>query len=248
MKYSVLTYNFGGYDKVRKPESVSKEVEHVVVSNPKKDSSNWLKTLHVKTHPFDFTSSEWVIVMDSSIQIMQDLSPMIEYCKENGIEAMFISSPYSTTWEKEIYPNAVWKKRNPNLMKEIAWLKLNFKECRLNIESMFYILHRTELTQRLFKRIDERNKELMKTGSEPRPSQVVYSAVVANEFADEVKTGKIAFMSTYQIRGAGTMMKMFLHNSDKSVPLVKCREKVDILGMDYEPVSFAWLDKKEDKT
>ena len=44
------------------------------------------------------------------------------------------------------------------------------------------------------------------------------------------------------------MMKMFLHNSDKPVPLVKCRDKVDILGMDYEPVSFTWLDKKEDQS
>ena len=257
MKYSILTYNFGGYDNPRKPQEVSEKVEYVFVTDAKTSPAPFIKKSldikgtplakcqYVKHHPFEFVSSDWVIVMDSSIEIQHDLTPLVEYCQEKGIEAMFISSPYATTWKTEIKPNPVWQKRNPNLKKEIDWLWKTFHDERLNIEGMFYILHKSELVNNIFSSICSHCDDLKKHGSDPRPCQVIYSGTVANEFADEIKTGKISFMSSYQIRGSGTLMRIYQHGSNRKFSDLKCRDKVNIIGIDYEPVTFKWLDRVE---
>ena len=253
MKYSVLTYNFGGYDLPRKPLETSPDATYVFVTDSprapspfirktdKKEKTPWLNTIKVKTHPFDYTDTEWVIVMDSSIEIVHDITPMVEFCDKNGIEALFISSPYNANWMAEI-EQTLWKKRNPKVDVERKWLRENFVDWRLNIESMFYILKKTELTKRLFGEINRRNEELAKLGSPPRPSQVIYSAVVANEFTDEVKSGKISFMTSWQIRGGGSLMRIYNHGSSTpNIPL-ECRKSVNIIGADVKLHEFSEMD------
>ena len=254
-KYSVLTYNFGHYDLPRKPKEINPNVSYIFVSDANnvpspfvlkrdtKEKTSWLNTIKVKTHPFDYVDTDWVVVMDSSIEIVHDISPIIEFCEKNEIEALFISSPYNINWMAEI-DQLHWKKRNPKINIEREWLDKNFKDRRLNIESMFYVLKRTDLTIKLFGEITKRNEELAKLGSPPRPSQVIYSAVIANEFADDVKSGKISFMSSWQIRGAGSLMRVFQHGKISPNPPLKCRDEVNIIGSNTKLYEFRDLDNK----
>lgn len=260
MKYSILTYDFGNYDVSRPPKEVNPDVSYVFVTdkdNPKEpfkkkilninERNPLFKCQYVKHHPFEFVDTEWVVVMDASIEIQHSLDPIVEFCKDNDIEALFVSSPYATTIGQEMV-SPTWtrlrKVNNAQRKIQLEFMK-QFKEQRLNIEGMFYVLKNTDMTKRLFESVVSKCKELRKRGSLPRPCQVLYSATVANEFKDEVNSGKIAFMTSWQIRGGGTMMKIYEHGRNCPIPVMKCRSEVDILGKITRPYDFKQFDKND---
>lgn len=258
-RYSVLSYDFGGYDLPRQPKEINPLTSYIFVTDKDRPPSPFVKKVletdeknpllncqYVKHHPFEFVDTDWVVVMDSSIEIRRDLAPIVEFCEGNGIEALFVSSPYAVTFNKEMYsPTWTAARKMPQKQREIELEYLEkFKEDRLNIEGMFYVLKRTQMVERLLKSIADKCNELLRLGSFPRPCQVLYSATVANEFQNEVKSGKIAFMTSWQIRGGGSMMRIYGHGSNGILPAVKCREEVDILGKTIRPFDFKEHDPK----
>ena len=256
MKYSILTYDFGRYDLPRKPKETKPEISYVFVTDKDvpptpfktkklavEDKNPLLNCQYVKHNPFEFVDTEWVVVMDSSIEICQDITPIVDFCEKKGIEALFVSNPYSKTWKDEMNVK-LWNRRNPNVEIERKWLLENFKEFRLNIEGMFYVLKNTEMVRRLFESVRNKCEELKRMGTIPRPCQVLYSATVSNEFKNEVKSGRIAFMTSYQIRGAGTMMRIYDHGKNRPLYTMDCRTEIDILGEIVRPYEFREFDRR----
>lgn len=264
MKFSVLTYDFGRYGKPRPPKEIDECAEYVYVTDVDEPPSPFVrKSLkagcgsplldcqYVKHHPFEFVSSDVVVVMDSSIEICRKMEPLVDAFLELDADAMFISNPFATDFMKEMN-SRTWMPENKRCTAkqreiELEFLK-RFDEVRLNIEGMFYILRKCDMTDRLMNSIVGKCDWLLKAGGIPRPCQVLYSATVANEFKDEVENGKIAFMSSWQIRGNGTLMRTYNNHHAGNVPNrpMSCRITANILGREVTLHEFRELDRIAD--
>lgn len=92
MKYSILSFSFGDYEKLREPEEIDEECEYIFVTDNKKlksdkwnivylnetfkDMNSITKTFYVRYHPFDFVNTDTVIILDGSMHIIKSLSKL----------------------------------------------------------------------------------------------------------------------------------------------------------------------------
>lgn len=84
-KYTLLTFNFNGYDS-RHSHYYSNNFDYILVSDKESESpwtvkypehirnmDDWEKSLYVRYHPFEFTDSDIVIVIDGSLIITKGI-------------------------------------------------------------------------------------------------------------------------------------------------------------------------------
>lgn len=91
-KYTILTYNFNGYDKLREPLICSPNADYVYIIDHSLKSTNWTvgidkklvnknpiySSYYVRYHPFEYTKDDIVVVVDSSIQIKDSLDDIVQ--------------------------------------------------------------------------------------------------------------------------------------------------------------------------
>lgn len=97
-KYSILSFNFGNYDKFREPEEIDPECEYIYVTDNKDykssiwnvkilsnflDKSPLFKSFYVRYHPEEFVSTDKVIIIDASMQIHKSLKPIMASFQES---------------------------------------------------------------------------------------------------------------------------------------------------------------------
>lgn len=99
--FSVLTYNFDGYEIVREliPETMNPNAEYIYLTNDRSlKSETWTmkyidypsdtKTgfgavCYARYHPFDYVNSDIVFKIDGSIEIRADITPLINFFIKN---------------------------------------------------------------------------------------------------------------------------------------------------------------------
>lgn len=104
IKYSVLTFNFGGYENFReiKPEVYNPNVEYVYLTDNRDiTSTTWnVKYLDIPSEclstfefvyklrysPFDYVTNDVVLIIDGSVEINMDLGFLIQHFIDNGYE------------------------------------------------------------------------------------------------------------------------------------------------------------------
>lgn len=108
-KYSVLMYNFGGYELFRDLHfNISSDIEYVYVTdNDNLHTDKWnvvvdkkllgkptiYSTFYVRYHPFEYVHSDVCIVMDGSMWIRNDLVPVISgFAKSSSILGVMIGT------------------------------------------------------------------------------------------------------------------------------------------------------------
>lgn len=114
--YSVLSYGFGGYEKIREVQNPDSDVEYIYVTDdPNASSETWQivydptleglsnydKVYKVKYHPWDYVSSDIVFRMDGSVQILQSLHPIISHFNNNNLDIEIMVHPYRSTVMRE---------------------------------------------------------------------------------------------------------------------------------------------------
>lgn len=86
-KYTILSFSFNGYDKLREPLFVDPEAEYIYVTDRPVKSKHWTVVVDyqlvnknpiyasyfVRYHPFQYATTDVVFVIDSSIQIKDSL-------------------------------------------------------------------------------------------------------------------------------------------------------------------------------
>jgi hypothetical protein len=91
-KYTILTFNFNGYDMIREPLIIDQNAEYICISDTHQESKNWkvivdekltnknpiYSSYYVRYHPFEYVNTDTVIVVDSSIQIKDQLNSFID--------------------------------------------------------------------------------------------------------------------------------------------------------------------------
>lgn len=109
-KYSVLTYVFGTYEKLREVKcDIEPDVEYICVTdNENLKSNTWKiivdhnldgkgvfdKCFSVRYNPFEYVSSDICIRIDGSIGIFKSLTPLVNAFNESECDALFMLHPY----------------------------------------------------------------------------------------------------------------------------------------------------------
>lgn len=105
-KYSVLTCNLGGYDLVYEipQKAINDEIEYVYVTDDNSIKSetwrvvyennlvgdNFDKCYQIKYDPFKYVSTDVVLVIDGSIEIIKDVMPIFELFDKYGYDAAVV--------------------------------------------------------------------------------------------------------------------------------------------------------------
>ena len=90
--YSIVSFNFNGYDILREPDVKSSNCDYQYVTDATITSDCWTPIIdmklvntnpiyssyYVRYHPFEFTDSDTVVVLDSSIRIKDSLDDIIQ--------------------------------------------------------------------------------------------------------------------------------------------------------------------------
>ena len=105
-QYSVLTFVFGNYERLRDPLEVSPHCEYVAVTdNPSLTSNIWnikylpsefdgadgfTKSFFVRYHPYQFVSTNICVVMDGSVLIKRSLDYLVYKFVQSKCECSFM--------------------------------------------------------------------------------------------------------------------------------------------------------------
>ena len=114
MRYTVLSFNFNGYDSVRTPRRVDPEATYIMVTDREFDNPVWKPVIdeklvgkdpiyssyYVRYHPFEYADTDLVVVLDASIQINDLLTPIIARFLESGSNYLTMLSTYDTDEQK----------------------------------------------------------------------------------------------------------------------------------------------------
>lgn len=110
--YTILSFNFGDYDILREPKVVDPNAEYVYVTDRPTKSTHWkvivdpklanrhpvYSAYYVRYNPFEYVSTENVILLDSSVQINDSLAPIAEDCFAHDYTVMLTN--YRTDEDK----------------------------------------------------------------------------------------------------------------------------------------------------
>lgn len=92
VKYTIISYNFNGYDKLREPLIRAQNASYIYITDHSLKSTNWTvgidkklvnknpiySSYYVRYHPFEYTKEDIVVVVDSSIQIKDSLDDIVQ--------------------------------------------------------------------------------------------------------------------------------------------------------------------------
>lgn len=204
MKYSILTYNFGNYEPLREPKEIDKDCEYILVTDNKKIKSNVYKikylskkfdnytpiskTFYVRYHPFDFVTTNTVIILDGSMQINKSLNNLYtafinSKCDiaagcwigvVNNIEGMF-----------DYWLNHRGYDYNDYLKNKAFLLALNFTSCDIFHETGYLIINKN--TKNLDFLVDtfESLKQVSKSNNDlNRLDQTIFNAMLYKIYSE----------------------------------------------------------------
>lgn len=114
MKYTILSFNFNNYDKIRTPMRADSDVNYVMVTDRELNNPVWKTVIdeklvgkdpiyssyYVRYHPFEYADTDMVVVMDASIQINDRLDPIIDDFVASGSKYLTMLSAYDTDERK----------------------------------------------------------------------------------------------------------------------------------------------------
>lgn len=164
MKYTVLSFNFGGYDLVREPRNPDPDADYVYVTDNVPDgTSSWrfvvdkslpADPLHasyfVRYHPFKYAKTDIVVVVDASVQINDSLSPIVDEFVDYGADYM----PMLTSYGSDDVKMKIFQKMGRVNDEDIAKLNYFVEEMgqshwKGSIGCAFAVFKATEATARL---------------------------------------------------------------------------------------------------
>ena len=117
MRYTVLTYIFGNYEKVHEVREKDPDADYVLVTDdPQLKSDTWRivcdqmldsmtpieKCYQVRFQPFGYADTDIVVRLDGSIGINQPLKPLIDEFESGSFDRCLMIHPTRNTFDKEL--------------------------------------------------------------------------------------------------------------------------------------------------
>lgn len=202
-KYSILTFNFGNYEVFKEPEVIDKDCEYVYITdNPNLKSNIWkiiveerfkehtpyYKSFYVRYHPFEYVSTNTVIVIDSSMKIKKNLSNVIDDFNNKNNDIGLLLMPFHDN--KPFEEIKVWYSQLRRLSLQQANLLVNLykhynmENYRGGIDAGFKIVKNTEKIKELHEMVWEHILFLHGDSDICRLDQVVLSLLFYKNFSN----------------------------------------------------------------
>ena len=235
-KYSVITYVFGEYEKIREVLEVDEQAEYICVTdneNLKSDTWNIIvdhdldgkgvfdKVFSVRYNPFKYCTTDVCVRIDGSIQVKKSLSPIVDSFIESGDDCCYMLHPYRNLIKLEY---AIWAKYRAfpmeNIAKHIAFLAnmgYDFNTKGL-IELTFSIVKRDFINDNINRMTYAAMKYLGDEKDIDRLDQTVISVIIDRFF----RAANIFWVTEEIIHS--DYLQWYGHNSDIEIPIY--REKV----------------------
>lgn len=200
-KYSILMYNFNGYEIMREPLETDPECEYVYVTdNPTLTSNVWKiivdknldgmspfdKCDYVRYHPFEYLSTDICISIDGSTLINKSLNPIYKMFIDGNYDAAYtlnIWQQYLTNDYKTFVDTRGYSPDQAN--RALAYLlnigRWNFKY-KGYLELYFRIIRNTKQNRELDSMVYTILKELGEPNKIDRLDQPIYAYVLQKYF------------------------------------------------------------------
>lgn len=122
-KYTVITFNIGGYEVLREIEHKSPDAEYIYVTDDRSITSrtwdvryidnpypedNFYTCFHIRYNPFDYASTDVVLKIDGSLQILDNIDDIIDYFNKGAYDICLEVHPERYTIAQEY---DVWCKK-----------------------------------------------------------------------------------------------------------------------------------------
>lgn len=232
LKYTVLTYIFGGYERVHEVKVKDPNADYILVTDdPTLTSKTWRvvlateldglsvfdKCYAVRFFPFAYADTDMVVRIDGSIEIRQSLMPLIEEMERGRYDRCLMIHPHRNKISEE-YDVWVKTRRYPREQaKRCMWmmkmLGYDFNYRGL-YQGCFEVVRRNKVnsdlnatTYALLKYLGEENKI-------ERIDQTITSFVANKLFAEEMRVLPVS----EDLITNGKIMQWYLHNSNKAIP------------------------------
>lgn len=237
-RYSILTYIFNNYEKLKEVKEPQKDVEYVCVTDdPKLKSKTWKvvydkslnglstfdKCYEVRFHLFDYVSTDVCIRIDGSVEICKSLDKLIDKFNKGGYKLALM--PHSRTSLIEEY-NAWVNTRGYDRDRAMSILNLlgNITKYDFNYKGQAEL---TICIERNCKEVEDLDRMtyafLRYLGSEDkieRIDQTIYTVILNRYF------NKLPVMLIFnQILLDSPYLKIYHHDSDETYTINYDRDK-----------------------
>lgn len=204
MRYTVLTYIFGGYDIVHEVLEKDSNADYILVTDdanlksdtwhivydPMEDKSVMEKCYYVRYHPFLYAQTEYVIRLDSSISIKRSLAPFIDKMVSGGYDRCLMIHPRRNLMKDE-YDTWI-NKRGYNPAQ--ARICLDFMEnlgydleYRGLFQACFEVVKNNDINSQINEKTFDYLKMVSHNGSMERVDQTLFSFVINHSFSNDIK-------------------------------------------------------------
>lgn len=227
-KYTILSFNFCGYDKLREPVNPDPDAEYVYITDRPAESKVWhvrinralsrldpvMASYYVRWHALDFAKTDVVIVVDSSIQILDSLREVYEEFASSGADFGPMMSNFKDDEQKIHY----WvnefkrmpKEEGDRLLRFIGKIRKGGQ--RGSVCNACMVWRRTKESRRYMRHVW---RYLMATGADGKPNR--QDEVVSHKVLSlDCKRVKLFPMTIQLIHSS--YMYYCVHNSDQRHP------------------------------
>ena len=201
-QYTILSYNFNGYDLLREPLIIDTNAVYKYVTDYSVTSVNWYTGLdsnlvnknpiysayYVRYHPFEYVDTDIVVLVDASIQIKDSLEPIVK----SFIDADADYAPMVTNYRVDENKINYWvSKRQFNKQEDVdninKFMKDQHQEQTRGSIGQAFIIYRK--SPKVIDYLEKCWDNLLKYGSYGVPNR--FDEVIAhktfNEYKDNIK-------------------------------------------------------------
>lgn len=227
-RYTVLTYIFGGYEKVHEVVEKDPGADYILVTDsPSLRSSTWRvvldempglnaieKMYEVRYHPFRYARTKFVVRLDGAIGINRPLMRIIDKMESGNFDRCLMIHPRRNTLREEY---AAWVRRRgypeANAGRILSFTRRAGYDPRYRglFQSCFEVVRacgiNSEINEQTFKLL----KELSPDGHTDRIDQTLLSFVINRHFSERLRVLPVS----ESIVTDGNLMTWYKHNSSE---------------------------------
>lgn len=255
IRYSVITYMFGNYDRIRDPRITDPDSEYILVTDTERTDTGW-KTIvdtrlsdkspvyaayYVRHHPFEYTDTDIVITVDASVQINDSLNDIVKEFDDSGADfGVMLNNFRDDTQKLKYWKSAYADRLDPTETEKLdRFLELTGgSSIRGSVSMAFSIRRNTRAMQRYNRHLWRYLLALGIAGKPNRLDEAVAHRLLTR-YRGCLKTFPIALQSVQS-----TYMTHCEHGTD--TPLPKYGNCDQMYYLCNEPVYPARYDKHDD--
>lgn len=248
--YTILSFNFGDYDMLREPKAVDPNAEYVYVTDRPTKSSRWkvivdsklvnrnpvYSAYYVRYHPFEFVSTDTVVIVDASVQINDSLAPIVDAFLASNADYSPMLTDYKTDEAKmKFFLENLRRvsKEDTDKMDEYI-VSLGQTEWKGSIGCAFAIFRNTPVVSELLSTVWPKLLELGYSGIPNRMDEIVLHKELY-AFAKRIRL----FITSIQMVQS-TYMTYCKHNSSEPIaPYANYDQMYYICNMPVSPLRFS---------